>query len=217
MASTLKEEFEQRQRWEKLIPIALLAFVLAALGAYAYWPPNTLWDALKKAEPNKLRQIFQGVPLTGEAYSSWNWVDGGRRSEMIAGRSGPFLAAAETMLQAAKGRRFLFHPLGLQALVNTGNGPLFILRLPAHSYDAIARDQQGGPLLDLKDYWVSSDAVAIPAATLAHYATLESHVADDKFWRFFLEWTPRNGVSHDRTSITLFDPLTAMTASKVRG
>lgn len=203
MPQSLKEEFDAERRW----PWRRLA-VIPAIGAAvwltaALWPVSTLRHAKVDpagavARPYKDR-AFQGAPFV-----NWNWVDASRGDDLAraAPKSDDVVTA---MLRHADGRRFLFHPISMQALVATAKGDVFVFKSGWEKYTRIARDASGGPILDLEPYKVAPQVAVIPVETLKDFVRLHA----DGVWRFFLV-ADGAGSGQTRNATAIHDPVAAL-------
>lgn len=204
MTQSLKEEFEAKGRW----PLRRLA-VIPAIGAArwligALWPVSTLRHAKIDIGSATLARPYQARAFQGSPFVSWNWVDASRRDEMLraAPKSDDVVAA---MLRHAEGRRFLFHPLSMQALLATPKGDVFVFKTDWEKYTRIARDAAGGPVLDLAPYTVTAQVVVVPVETMKDFVRLHA----DGVWRFFVV-ADGEASGESRNAIAIHDAVAAL-------
>lgn len=208
MQRTLKQEFEAGWRlpWRKLCISA--ATVVAVASAWWAWPVSTLRHALANVDATQFEQPYRNRRLDGRPFTSWNWVDASRRTELAASMP----KAEETvdvMLRLAAGKSFLFYPSTTQGFVPTARGTLFVTKLGWDKTNGIARDVRGGPVLDLKPYKVTPTVAAIPADRLVDYVTQDLSGR----WQFYFTYEGQ-APEDNRNSWGVHDPIAALTLLK---
>lgn len=208
MQRSLKQEFEASQRWPWL-KVAIGAGILLTGAAFWSWRPvPTLRNALVQVEVTKLEQPFRNRPLQGLPFGSWNWVDASRRSELIASMP----KAEETvdvMLKLAAGKAFLFYPSLTQGFVPTASGPVFVSKLNWDKMNGIARDERGGPVLDLAPFKPRPTVAAVPVERLVDFVRQDTNGS----WRFYLTYEGQRP-EDQRSAWPVHDPIAALTFLK---
>lgn len=208
MQRSLRSEFEASQRWPWLKVAIGAAIVLAVASAWSWRPVPTLRNALANVDVSKLEQPFRNRRLEGLPFGSWNWVDASRRAELVASMPNAE-ATVDVMLNLAAGKTFLFYPSLTQGFVPTASGPVFVSKLSWDKMNGIARDERGGPVLDLAPFKPKPTVVAVPFERLADFVRRD---ADGK-WQFYLAYEGQRP-EDQRSAWPVHDPIAALTFLK---
>ncbi len=208
MQRSLKKEFEASQRWPWLTMVIGAAIVLAATTVWSWRPVPTLRNALANVDVTKLEQPFRNRRLQGLPFGSWNWVDASRRAELVASMP-KAEEPVDEMLKLAAGKPFLFYPSLTQGFVPTANGPVFVSKLGWDKMNGIARDERGGPVLDLAPFKPRPTVVAVSVERLLDYVRQDT----DGTWRFYLAYEGQRP-EDQRSAWPVHDPIAALTFLK---